>query len=87
MAVFMVTKISTLDLRDKSESRGINRVYRIIKQAGIKAIQGYKHRSNFSGGQHHPIAPNTLNRGYKVIDLFSRQVFGWTMKNTPKSNL
>ncbi|GIU48981.1 transposase [Shewanella algidipiscicola] len=103
----------TLDLKDDGESVGKNRVYRIMKEAQIKAIRGYKRNPSFGGGNISHTAPNTLNRGFDVakpnkvwvtdftyirthegwlyltvvIDLFSRQVVGWTMKNTPKADL
>ncbi|MGS0724799.1 IS3 family transposase [Shewanella sp. 0m-11] len=103
----------TLDLKDDGESVGKNRVYRIMKEAKIKAIRGYKRNPSFGGGNVSHTAPNTLNRGFDVaepnkvwvtdftyirthegwlyltvvIDLFSRQVVGWTMKNTPKADL
>ena len=31
----------TLDLKDEGETCGKNRVYKIMRQAGIKAIRGY----------------------------------------------
>jgi len=103
----------TKDLKDHGESCGKNRVYRIMKTAGIRSHRGYKRHKGFSGGTISHVAPNTLNRQFEVnkpnqswvtdftyirthegwlyltivLDLFSRQIVGWSMKNNPKSDL
>jgi putative transposase len=41
----------TLDLKDDGEHVGKNRVHRIMRQAKIKAVKGYKHHSGFGGGK------------------------------------
>jgi len=43
-----------------------NRVYRIIKQAEIKAVRSYKGNAAFGGGDVSHTAPNTLDRGFDV---------------------
>ena len=103
----------TRDLKDSGESCGKNKVYRIMKAAGIRSQRGYKRHPGFKSGGISHVAPNTLKRGFDVaqpnttwvtdftyirthegwlyltvvIDLFSRQVVGWSMKNNPKADL
>lgn len=103
----------TSDLKDDGEICGKNRVYRIMRQAGIRSQRGYKKHSGFRGGDPAQVAPNTLSRQFDVdqpdiawvtdftyirtyegwlyltvvIDLFNRQVVGWSMKNNPRSDL
>ncbi len=103
----------TLDLKDQGETCGKNRVYRVMSNAGIQAQRGYKRHRGFKGGDLSHVAPNTLNRDFKVhqpnqvwvtdftyirthegwlyltivLDLFSRQIVGWSMKNNPKADL
>ncbi|MBN4058207.1 IS3 family transposase, partial [Mariprofundus ferrooxydans] len=103
----------TRDLKDNGEHCGKNRVYRIMKEAGIRSQRGYKKHPGFKGGGVSHIAPNTLNRQFEiehpnkswvtdftyirthegwlyltiVLDLFSRQVVGWSMKSSPKADL
>ncbi len=103
----------TKDLKDDGEQCGKNRVYRIMRQAGIRAHRGYKRHRGFTGGDPSQVAPNTLNRQFDVdepdvtwvtdftyirthegwlyltavIDLFNRQVIGWSMKSNPRSDL
>lgn len=103
----------TLDLKDHGEPCGKNRVYRIMRTAGIRSQRGYKRHRGFRGGDPSQIAPNTLDRAFDVsepnqfwvtdftcirthegwlyltvvLDLFSRQVIGWSMKNNPKADL
>lgn len=101
------------DLKDQGEFVGKNRVYRIMKEAGIRSQRGYKRHKGFKAGKETHIAVNKLDRQFQVkkpnqswvtdftyirthegwlyltvvIDLFSRQVIGWSMKNNPKSDL
>lgn len=103
----------TKDMKDHGESCGKNRVYRIMRQAGIQSQRGYKRHKGFSGGNLSHVAPNTLDRQFEVdqpnqawvtdftyirthegwlyltivLDLFSRQIVGWSMKNSPKADL
>jgi len=103
----------TRDLKDNGEHCGKNRVYRIMKEAGIRSQRGYKRHPGFKGGGVSHIAPNTLDRQFDieqpnkrwvtdftyirthegwlyltiVLDLFSRQVVGWSMKSSPKADL
>ncbi len=103
----------TKDLKDGGEQYGKNRVYRIMKAAGIRSQRGYKRHPGFKGGMASHVAPNTLDRQFEidrpnkvwvtdftyirtyegwlyltiVLDLFSRQVVGWSMKNNPRADL
>ncbi len=104
----------TKDLKSDGESCGKNRVLRLMREAGIRAVRGYKrHPGFYNKSKVHAVAPNTLNRQFEalqpdkswvtdftyvrthegwlyvtvVIDLFSRKVVGWTMKNSPKADL
>lgn len=100
------------DLREWGESCGLNRVARIMKQRGLKALRMLK-RPRFSSGLNSGLAENHLDREFKadgpnkawvtdityirtregflylavVIDLFSRAVVGWSMKNHLKRDL
>lgn len=58
----------TLDLKDEGETCGRNRVYKIMKQAGIRAIRGYKRHRGFTGGNVHHIAENILQRQFDVVE-------------------
>lgn len=101
------------DLKDQGETVGKNRVYKIMKKAGIRSQRGYKRHKGFRSGKQAHVASNKLARQFQaekpnqswvtdftyirthegwlyltvVIDLFSRQVIGWSMKNNPKSEL
>jgi len=103
----------TRDMKAFGYTCGNNRVHRIMREAGIQSQRGYKKHRGFKAGKTSHIAPNTLDRNFKVsepnqiwvtdftyirthegwlyltvvVDLFSRQVVGWTMKNNPKSDL
>ncbi len=103
----------TIDLKSDGETCGKNRVHRLMRQANIRAIRGYRRHPGFKGGKSNAAAPNTLDRAFEVdrpdhcwvtdftyirtyegwlyvtvvIDLFSRKVVGWTMKNSPKADL
>ena len=96
-----------LDLRETGEFVGQNRVLKIMKQHGIKAIRGYKvHKYGY--GRPSIVTPNHLKRDFDVaqpneawvtdityirtwqgwlylavvIDLYSRNIVGWSMKPT-----
>jgi putative transposase len=102
----------TLDLRDLGERCGKHRVYRLMKQAHLRAQIGYRRRA----GRYGPpavIAPNQLAQNFDVeapnqawvsdityirthegwlylavvLDLFSRQVIGWSMRSRIDSEL
>lgn len=103
----------TLDLKDHGESCGKNRIYRIMRHAGIRSQRGYRKHRGFTGGDLSHVAPNTLDRQFEVnrpnkawvtdftyirthegwlyltvvLDLFSRQVVGWSMKSNPRADL
>jgi len=103
----------TLDMKDQGEICGKNRVYRIMKEAGIRSQRGYRKHRGFKGGDLNLAAPNTLDREFEVdqpnqswvtdftyirthegwlyltivLDLFSRQIVGWSMKSSPKADL
>lgn len=101
------------DMLSFGEKCGKNRVYRLMKLAGIQSQRGYKRKANYSGGELSTVAPNLLNcefdvtepntvwvtdityvRTYEgwlylgvVIDLFSRQVVGWSMSDRINTDL
>jgi putative transposase len=105
-SVYGYRKVSD-DLRDLGEHCGINRVYRIMRAAGLRSQTGYGKRRYKRGGVPSVVAPNHLQRQFDVqepnrvwvtdityirthegwlylsavIDLFSRQVIGWSMNS------
>ena len=104
-AVYGYRKVHA-DLRDMGESCGEQRVYRLMRQAGLRSQSGYRRRPHV-GGVPAVIAPNRLDRQFDVLgpneawvtdityirtqegwlylavvlDLFSRQVVGWSMQS------
>ncbi|MBO1109898.1 IS3 family transposase [Plesiomonas shigelloides] len=56
------------DLRDLSESCGINQVYRLMRSAGLKAQVGYR-EPRYRKGDSHFITPNRLQRQFNPIVL------------------
>ena len=54
------------DLRDQDETCCPNRVARLTKLAGIKALIGYKHRTVSYGGKPSIVVDNTLARQFEV---------------------
>ena len=105
-AVYGYRKVSD-DLRELGEPCGINRVYRLMRSAGIRSQTGYGKRKYKRGGAPSLVAPNHLQRQFDVkepnrvwvtdityirtyegwlylavvLDLFSRQVVGWSMSS------
>jgi putative transposase len=101
-----------LDLRSVGEACGVNRVARLMKQAGLKAQVGYR-RPRHKSGQPAVLAENHLKQDFDVdapnqawvtdityirtyegwlylavvIDLFSRQVVGWSMQSRINADL
>ena len=95
----------TLDMRDLGERCGKHRVARLLKLEGLRSQTGYSRRPGLRGGKPAVVAPNHLQRQFKVaqpnqswvtdityirthegwlylavvVDLFSRQVVGWSM--------
>lgn len=93
------------DLQEMGEVCSENRVARLMKKHGIKAVRGYK-KPRYKTGHPAQSSPNHLNRKFTVdapnqtwvtdityirthqgwlylaviVDLFSRQVIGWSMK-------
>ena len=51
------------DLRAWGEQIGINRVYKLMHQHGLKAQVGYR-KPRHCGGKPHTASPNTLNREF-----------------------
>jgi len=100
-------------MKESGEVCGKNRVYRLMRCAGIQSNRGYRRHPGFKSGTPAHIAPNTLNREFAidepnrvwvtdftyirtyegwlylcvVLDLFSRQVIGWSMKSRPQAEL
>ena len=56
----------TIDLKCDGETCGKNRVHRIMQEASIRAVRGYKRHPGFKGGKVNIAAPNTLNREFIV---------------------
>ena len=101
------------DLQELGERAGKNRVYRLMREAGLRSERGYrKPRANY-GGAPAITAPNVLDQQFNVdrpnqvwatditmirtyegwlylavvIDLFSRQVVGWSMQSRVHADL
>ena len=84
----------TDDLRDLGECCGKHRVYRLMKEEGLRSQTGYRRRPG-KHGRPSVVAPNqawvtdiTYIRTHEgwlylavVLDLFSRQVIGWSMQS------
>jgi len=94
------------DLRDLGEACGKHRVYRLMRNEGLRSQTGYRRRRYIAGGKPAVIAPNHLAQQFKaerpnaiwvtdityirthegwlflavVLDLFSRQVVGWSLQ-------
>lgn len=101
------------DMLSIGEQCGKNRVYRLMKSAGIQSERGYKRKSHYPGGDVSAVAPNLLGRQFDVaapnlvwvtdityirtyegwlylavvMDLFSRQIIGWSMGSRIDSEL
>jgi len=110
-AVYGYRKV-TRDLRELGESCGKHRVYRLIRQEGLKAQVGYRRRA-YRSGRPAVVAANQLEQKFEtaapnkvwvtdityirtqegwlylavVLDLFSRQVVGWSMRSRIDSEL
>lgn len=100
------------DLRDLGERCGKHRVYRLMKQEGLRAQVGYRRRSGHYG-KPAVVAENQLDQNFDVeapnqvwvtdityirthegwlylavvLELFSRQVIGWSMRSRIDSEL
>jgi putative transposase len=96
----------THDLRDLGEPCGKHRVYRLMRQEGLRAQVGYRRRT-YRCGRPAVVATNQLEQNFDVeapnqvwvtdityirthegwlylavvLDLFSRQVIGWSMRS------
>ena len=55
------------DLRELGEACGVNRVHRLMRQAGIEAEVGYNRRRVHYGGKPAVVADNALNRQFDPI--------------------
>jgi putative transposase len=103
----------TDDLRDVGERCGKHRVYRLMKQEGLRSQTGYRRRPgarysrpsiavpNHVAQQFNVTEPNKIwvtdityirtHEGWLylavVLDLFSRQVIGWSMQPRMESEL
>jgi putative transposase len=53
-------------MKDDGEACGKNRVYRIMREAKIQALRGYKKQRGFKSGKQHLAAPNILKREFDV---------------------
>lgn len=54
-------------MKSDGESCGKNRVHRLMKQANIKAVRGYKRHPGFHSGTKNPAAPNVLEREFSIV--------------------
>jgi len=96
----------THDLRDLGELCGKHRVYRLMRQEGLRAQVGYRRRT-YRCGRPAVVATNQLEQNFDVeapnqvwvtdityirthegwlylavvLDLFTRQVIGWSMRS------
>ena len=103
----------TQDLRDIGERCGKHRIYRLMKQEGLRSQTGYRRRPggrysrpsiavpNHVAQQFDVMEPNKIwvtdityirtHEGWLylavVLDLFSRQVIGWSMQPRMESEL
>jgi putative transposase len=95
------------DMRDIGESCGKHRVYRLMRNEGLRSQSGYRRRPGQRYGRPAVIAPNHVQQEFDVaepnrvwvtdityirthegwlylavvLDLFSRQVIGWSMQS------
>jgi putative transposase len=102
--IYGYRKISS-DLNDMGELCGKHRVARLMRQAGLRSHSGYGRRPGGRGTRPSVVAPNHLQRQFRVdapnqvwvtdityirthegwlylaavLDLFSRQIVGWSM--------
>lgn len=110
-AVYGYRKI-TRDLHELGERCGKHRIYRLMRQEGLRAQIGYRRRTG-KYGRPATVAPNQLEQRFDVeapntvwvtdityirtqegwlylavvLDLFSRQVIGWSMRERIDSEL
>ena len=103
----------THDLRDLGECCGKHRVYRLMRDEGLRSQTGYRRRHGQRYGQPSVAAPNRVQQRFNVtepnrvwvtdityirthegwlylsivLDLFSRQVIGWSMQSRMESEL
>jgi len=101
------------DLRDVGERCGKHRVYRLMKQEGLRSQTGYRRRPGGRYSRPSIAAPNHVAQQFDVmepnkvwvtdityirthegwlylavvLDLFSRQVIGWSMQPRMESEL
>jgi len=54
------------DLREAKVDCGRDRVLRLMRLAGLRALRGYKAPKGYYGGAVHPAAPNLLDRQFEV---------------------
>ena len=102
----------THDLKELGEMCGKHRVYRLMRQEGLRAQVGYRRRAG-KYGRPAVVAKNQLEQNFEtvspnkvwvtdityirthegwlylavVLDLFSRQVIGWSMKSRIDTDL
>jgi len=101
------------ELQDRSIRVGKERVRKLMQLHGIQARHKRKWITTTDSKHHLPVAPNLLNREFKVsrpnqvwttdityiavgqswqylvafIDLFSRQIVGWSMQNHMRTDM
>lgn len=103
----------TYDLRDLGERCGKHRVYRLMRNEGLRSQTGYRRRPGQRYGRPSVVAPNHVQQQFDIVepnrvwvtdityirthegwlylsvvlDLFSRQVIGWSMQPRMESDL
>ena len=103
----------TDDLRDLGERCGKHRVYRLMRDEGLRSQTGYRRRPGQRYSRPSTVAPNHVQQQFDitepnrvwvtdityirthegwlylavVLDLFSRQVIGWSMQPRMESEL
>ena len=65
-------------MRALGEHIGINRVYRLMRDSGLKAQVGYRKPRHY-GGKPYLTSPNTLNRQFNP----THQDQAWVTDNAP----
>ncbi len=79
--VYGYRKVHT-DLRAHGESCGRNRVYRLMRQSGLRAQVGYRRRPRHKAGIAHALTPNHLQRKFNPASPNERWVTDITYIHT-----
>ena len=85
VVVFTATAISPKTYKGEGKSCGKNRVLRVMRREGLKALIGYKRHPVFYRGSERNIAPNRLNREFIVPEPDQIWVTDFTYIRTKES--